>query len=151
MNYLKVAFFIMLILACLRDSAYHFFPLPLSFCRVNNRAFDNSFIIITISLVSYQATPINLKKGLLLANKYTPNPQYFACASPEVPIIQRESLVFLHDIGEGCFGKVYKGTKLRAIYCRIYKKSIYRYILETYLKKYISPNRIFDNHTIYFL
>lgn len=52
---------------------------------------------------------MNLKKGLLLANKYTPNPQYFSCASPEVPILQRESLVFLEDIGEGCFGKVYKG------------------------------------------
>ncbi|XP_020299419.1 muscle, skeletal receptor tyrosine-protein kinase-like isoform X2 [Pseudomyrmex gracilis] len=58
---------------------------------------------------SLYATPINLKKGLLLAHKYTPNPQYFTCASPEVPIIERESLVFLHDIGEGCFGKVYKG------------------------------------------
>ncbi|XP_029164341.1 high affinity nerve growth factor receptor-like [Nylanderia fulva] len=54
-------------------------------------------------------TPINLKKGLLLAHKYTPNPQYFTCTSPGVPIIQRESLIFLHDIGEGCFGKVYKG------------------------------------------
>ncbi|XP_043506683.1 tyrosine-protein kinase transmembrane receptor Ror-like isoform X3 [Frieseomelitta varia] len=58
---------------------------------------------------SLDATPINLKKGLLLANKYTPNPQYFSCASPEVAILQRESLVFLEDIGEGCFGKVYKG------------------------------------------
>ncbi|XP_034189337.2 tyrosine-protein kinase transmembrane receptor Ror isoform X3 [Osmia lignaria lignaria] len=34
---------------------------------------------------------------------------YFSCASPEVPILQRESLMFLQDIGEGCFGKVYKG------------------------------------------
>lgn len=58
---------------------------------------------------SLDGTPINLKKGLLLANKYTPNPQYFNCASPEVPILQRESLVFVQDIGEGCFGKVYKG------------------------------------------
>ncbi|XP_076750703.1 BDNF/NT-3 growth factors receptor [Xylocopa sonorina] len=58
---------------------------------------------------SLDGTPMNLKKGLLLANKYTPNPQYFSCASPEVPILQRESLVFLQDIGEGCFGKVYKG------------------------------------------
>ncbi|KAL6258099.1 hypothetical protein P5V15_010017 [Pogonomyrmex californicus] len=54
-------------------------------------------------------TPINLKKGILLAHKYTSNPQYFICNSPGVPIIQRESLTFLHDIGEGCFGKVYKG------------------------------------------
>ncbi|KAG7208766.1 hypothetical protein KM043_014960 [Ampulex compressa] len=58
---------------------------------------------------SLDATPMNLKKGLLLANKYTPNPQYFTCSSPEVPILQRDCLVFLHDIGEGCFGKVYKG------------------------------------------
>ncbi|XP_043789419.1 tyrosine-protein kinase transmembrane receptor Ror-like isoform X3 [Apis laboriosa] len=56
-----------------------------------------------------QGTPMNLKKGLLLANKYTPNPQYFSCASPEVSILQRESLAFLQEIGEGCFGKVYKG------------------------------------------
>ncbi|CAB0031053.1 unnamed protein product [Trichogramma brassicae] len=56
-----------------------------------------------------QATPMNLKTSLLLANKYTPNPQYFTCASPEVPILPRESLVFLQDIGEGCFGKVFKG------------------------------------------
>ncbi|XP_011704000.1 PREDICTED: tyrosine-protein kinase transmembrane receptor Ror-like [Wasmannia auropunctata] len=54
-------------------------------------------------------TPINLKKGLLLAHKYTSNPQYFTCTSPGVPIIERESLIFLHDLGEGCFGKVYKG------------------------------------------
>ncbi|XP_031843455.1 muscle, skeletal receptor tyrosine-protein kinase [Nomia melanderi] len=58
---------------------------------------------------SLDGTPMNLKKGLLLANKYTPNPQYFSCASPEVPIVQRESLIFVQDIGEGCFGKVYKG------------------------------------------
>ncbi|KAJ8680242.1 hypothetical protein QAD02_016029 [Eretmocerus hayati] len=56
-----------------------------------------------------EASPMNLKKSLLLANKYTPNPQYFTCASPEVPILLRDSLVFLHDIGEGCFGKVFKG------------------------------------------
>ncbi|XP_012536911.2 high affinity nerve growth factor receptor isoform X2 [Monomorium pharaonis] len=54
-------------------------------------------------------TPINLKKGLLLSHKYTSNPQYFTCNSSGVPIIQRESLIFLHDLGEGCFGKVYKG------------------------------------------
>ncbi|XP_016907662.1 muscle, skeletal receptor tyrosine protein kinase-like isoform X2 [Apis laboriosa] len=58
---------------------------------------------------SLDGTPMNLKKGLLLANKYTPNPQYFSCASPEVSILQRESLAFLQEIGEGCFGKVYKG------------------------------------------
>ncbi|XP_066597332.1 tyrosine-protein kinase transmembrane receptor Ror-like isoform X2 [Prorops nasuta] len=50
-----------------------------------------------------------LDKGLLMANKYTPNRQYFACNSPEVPILARDSLLFLNDIGEGCFGKVYKG------------------------------------------
>ncbi|OXU17605.1 hypothetical protein TSAR_008518 [Trichomalopsis sarcophagae] len=56
-----------------------------------------------------EASPMNLKTSLLLANKYTPNPQYFTCASPEVPILPRDSLVFLQDIGEGCFGKVFKG------------------------------------------
>ncbi|XP_011258486.1 high affinity nerve growth factor receptor isoform X2 [Camponotus floridanus] len=58
---------------------------------------------------SLDVTPISLKKGLLLAHKYTPNPQYFTCSSPGVAIIERESIIFLHDIGEGCFGKVYKG------------------------------------------
>lgn len=58
---------------------------------------------------SLNPSPMNLKKGLLLANKYTPNPQYFSCASPEVPMLRRDCFVFLHDIGEGCFGKVYKG------------------------------------------
>ncbi|XP_043682046.1 tyrosine-protein kinase transmembrane receptor Ror-like isoform X2 [Vespula pensylvanica] len=74
----------------------------------------NIFNIIKTSCIfllssTFQASPMNLKKGLLLANKYTPNPQYFSCTSPEVLILQRENLVFLHDIGEGCFGKVYKG------------------------------------------
>ncbi|KAK0093840.1 hypothetical protein PV326_012506 [Microctonus aethiopoides] len=54
-------------------------------------------------------SPFNLKKSVLLANKYTPNPQYFGCTPPEVPIICRDHLIFLYDIGEGCFGKVYKG------------------------------------------
>ncbi|XP_024941360.1 muscle, skeletal receptor tyrosine protein kinase isoform X2 [Cephus cinctus] len=58
---------------------------------------------------SLNPSPMNLKKGVLLANKYTPNPQYFTCISPEVPILRRDCLMFLHDIGEGCFGKVYKG------------------------------------------
>lgn len=74
----------------------------------------NIFNIVKASCIfslscTFQASPMNLKKGLLLANKYTPNPQYFSCTSPEVLILQRENLVFLHDIGEGCFGKVYKG------------------------------------------
>ncbi|XP_058807522.1 muscle, skeletal receptor tyrosine protein kinase-like isoform X2 [Phymastichus coffea] len=56
-----------------------------------------------------EASPMNLKTSLLLANKYTPNPQYFSYASPEVPILLRDSLTFLRDIGEGCFGKVFKG------------------------------------------
>ncbi|XP_026674758.1 tyrosine-protein kinase transmembrane receptor Ror-like [Ceratina calcarata] len=68
-----------------------------------------SYNVKSSSRNSLDGTPMNLKKGLLLANKYTPNPQYFSCASPEVPILQRESLLFLQDIGEGCFGKVYKG------------------------------------------
>ncbi|XP_012259968.2 muscle, skeletal receptor tyrosine-protein kinase-like [Athalia rosae] len=58
---------------------------------------------------SLNPSPMNLKKGLLQTNKYTPNPQYFVCGSPEVPILRRDCVVFLQDIGEGCFGKVYKG------------------------------------------
>lgn len=70
----------------------------------------------TFPLFSLQASPMNLKTSLLLANKYTPNPQYFTCSSPEVPILLRDSLVFLHDIGEGCFGNVYKGKRINRMY-----------------------------------
>ncbi|XP_043274530.1 muscle, skeletal receptor tyrosine-protein kinase-like isoform X2 [Venturia canescens] len=58
---------------------------------------------------SLDITPKSLKSGLLLANGYTPNLQYFGFAPPEIPILARESVVFLCDIGEGCFGKVFKG------------------------------------------
>lgn len=63
--------------------------------------------------LNLQVSPFNLKKSVLLANKYTPNPQYFGCTPPEVPIICRDHLIFLYDIGEGCFGKVYKGKEIK--------------------------------------
>lgn len=62
---------------------------------------------------------MNLKKGLL-ANKYTPNPQYFPCGPSEIHVIPRENLIFLHDIGEGCFGKVYKGIKYYLVNITVY-------------------------------
>ncbi|KZC04523.1 Muscle, skeletal receptor tyrosine protein kinase, partial [Dufourea novaeangliae] len=89
---------------------------------------------------SLDGTPMNLKRGLLLANKYTPNPQYFSCSSPEVPILQRESLVFVQDIGEGCFGKVYKGelctgdTK-EIVAIKVLKDSASREIEEDFMRE----------------
>jgi len=59
-----------------------------------------------------QPSPLSLSKGLLVPNRYTPNPQYSACAAPDtilVPQLSRDELCFLQEIGEGCFGKVYKG------------------------------------------
>jgi hypothetical protein len=62
-----------------------------------------------------QPSPLSLSKGLLVPNRYTPNPQYSACANPDavlVPQLPREKLFFLQEIGEGCFGKVYKGKDI---------------------------------------
>lgn len=62
-----------------------------------------------------QPSPLSLSKGLLVPNRYTPNPQYSACATPDtvlVPQLPREKLCFLQEIGEGCFGKVYKGKDI---------------------------------------
>lgn len=49
-----------------------------------------------------------MKKDALSPERYTPNPQYSACPTA-LPLLSRESLVFLQEIGEGCFGKVFKG------------------------------------------
>nr|XP_012136036.1 PREDICTED: muscle, skeletal receptor tyrosine protein kinase-like isoform X3 [Megachile rotundata] len=89
---------------------------------------------------SLDGTPMNLKKGVLLPNKYTPNPQYFSCPSPGVPILQRESLVLLQNIGEGCFGKVYKGelyvgdlTEVVAI--KVLKETASREVEEDFMRE----------------
>ncbi|GFG30260.1 hypothetical protein Cfor_11804, partial [Coptotermes formosanus] len=61
-------------------------------------------------------SPLSLSKGLLEPNRYTPNPQYSACSAPDtilVPQLPRDKLCFLQEIGEGCFGKVYKGEMRR--------------------------------------
>ncbi|XP_021942304.1 tyrosine-protein kinase transmembrane receptor Ror-like isoform X2 [Zootermopsis nevadensis] len=61
-------------------------------------------------------SPLSLSKGLLVPNRYTPNPQYSACAIPDtvlVPQLPRDTLCFLQEIGEGCFGKVHKGELRR--------------------------------------
>ncbi|KAK9879721.1 hypothetical protein WA026_006781 [Henosepilachna vigintioctopunctata] len=55
------------------------------------------------------ASPVNLKNNLLMSKRYAPNPQYTACAGTGVPLLKKETLKFLYEIGEGCFGKVYKG------------------------------------------
>ncbi|XP_046996583.1 muscle, skeletal receptor tyrosine protein kinase-like isoform X1 [Schistocerca americana] len=55
---------------------------------------------------------LSASKGLLEAERYTPNPQYTVCPAPAL-LLDRDSISFLHEIGEGCFGKVYKGELRR--------------------------------------
>lgn len=56
-----------------------------------------------------------MKKDALSPERYTPNPQYSACPTA-LPLLNRESLVFLQEIGEGCFGKVFKGNLFKFLY-----------------------------------
>ena len=88
---------------------------------INNNLYGN--LIVTFYLLFlpsvilfFQPSPVSLSKGLLVANRYTPNPQYSACSAPDavlVPQLPRDTLCFLQEIGEGCFGKVYKGNKIQ--------------------------------------
>ncbi|PSN47551.1 hypothetical protein C0J52_08384, partial [Blattella germanica] len=53
---------------------------------------------------SCSPSPLSLSKGLLVANRYTPNPQYSACSAPDtvlVPQLPRDTLCFVQEIGEG--------------------------------------------------
>ncbi|CAG9825456.1 unnamed protein product, partial [Phaedon cochleariae] len=59
-----------------------------------------------------RASPVNLKQSFLVAERYAPNPQYSACSAAGVPILKKETLSFLKEVGEGCFGKVFKGELL---------------------------------------
>lgn len=65
-----------------------------------------------------------MKKTFLMEERYTLNPQYTCTNTPEsigtgpdellipsVPIFSRDMINNLHKIGEGFFGKVYKGEK----------------------------------------
>lgn len=60
---------------------------------------------------SREASPVSLKKEILAPNCIS-NPQYFESAPSEILAIQSDNLMFLHLVGEGCFGKVYKGEWL---------------------------------------
>lgn len=57
-------------------------------------------------------SPISLKHSFLVPERYAPNPQYSACSASGVPILKKETLSFLNEVGEGCFGKVFKGELL---------------------------------------
>ncbi|CAH1992456.1 unnamed protein product [Acanthoscelides obtectus] len=80
-----------------------------------------SFVLLA-SIIAYcrrksrrnaaQASPINLKQSLLVAERYAPNPQYSTCSAAGVPVLRKETLSFLKEVGEGCFGKVFKGELL---------------------------------------
>ncbi|KAK7862225.1 hypothetical protein R5R35_011120 [Gryllus longicercus] len=67
-------------------------------------------------LVTLQPSPLSLNKGLLEAERYTPNPQYSALAAVgdalPAPALPRARLRLLNELGEGCFGKVFKGELL---------------------------------------
>ncbi|KAL1513438.1 hypothetical protein ABEB36_002849 [Hypothenemus hampei] len=58
-------------------------------------------------------SPVNLKHSLLIPERYAPNPQYSSCCSTDVPVIRKETLKFLNELGEGCFGKVFKGELVK--------------------------------------
>lgn len=61
--------------------------------------------------------PLKLPEGLLSKDCYAPNPQYSPCSLSElspahsIPLLPRDHITFFHEIGEGCFGKVYKGKE----------------------------------------
>ncbi|GLG92358.1 Tyrosine-protein kinase transmembrane receptor Ror [Gryllus bimaculatus] len=67
---------------------------------------------------SCSPSPLSLNKGLLEAERYTPNPQYSALAAVgdalPAPALPRARLRLLNELGEGCFGKVFKGELLAA-------------------------------------
>lgn len=60
---------------------------------------------------------MQLTEGVLMEERYTTNPQYTSAgASSEtvpstVPLIERSTITDLQEIGEGFFGKVYKGVR----------------------------------------
>ncbi|KAI5737649.1 hypothetical protein M8J76_015383 [Diaphorina citri] len=57
--------------------------------------------------------PMAFNKELLDEDRYTSNPLYtsssMSSSDTPVPILSREAVTFSTEIGEGCFGKVFKG------------------------------------------
>ncbi|KAF5277699.1 hypothetical protein FQR65_LT03679 [Abscondita terminalis] len=87
-------------------------------------------------------SPIVLKRSLLIPERYAPNPQYSACSSTSVPIIQRDTLKFLNEIGEGCFGKVFKGelqvetiNEIDIVAIKVLKESATREVEEDFFRE----------------
>ncbi|KAB0797941.1 hypothetical protein PPYR_08934 [Photinus pyralis] len=88
------------------------------------------------------SSPIVLKRSFLVPERYAPNPQYSACSSSSVPIIQRESLKFLNELGEGCFGKVFKGElqiessyQVEVVAIKVLKESASREVEEDFFRE----------------
>ncbi|XP_073995280.1 muscle, skeletal receptor tyrosine protein kinase-like [Rhodnius prolixus] len=108
------------------------FPIPLLVATVMLVALMSAVILFTVCCYTKykkkrradmngkrrrgQNAPMSLSNSLLPADRYATNPQYMISEpeqpqSPPVPLpaLSRDSLTFSHVIGEGCFGKVYKG------------------------------------------
>uniref|UniRef100_A0A1B6KVD3 Protein kinase domain-containing protein n=1 Tax=Graphocephala atropunctata TaxID=36148 RepID=A0A1B6KVD3_9HEMI len=90
--------------------------------------------------------PHNLSKGLLAVERYAPNPQYTPCsltdlsAALSMAILQRDHITFQQDIGEGCFGKVFKGelkteTQVETVAIKVLKESATREAEEDFMRE----------------
>ncbi|RZF41051.1 hypothetical protein LSTR_LSTR002683 [Laodelphax striatellus] len=85
--------------------------------------------------------PVSLRKSLLEQERYITNPQYTPCTLPSVPLLPRESLTLLEDIGEGCFGKVFKGEMrgeeigLRIVAIKVLKEAATKEAEEEFMRE----------------
>ncbi|KAK5646760.1 hypothetical protein RI129_005224 [Pyrocoelia pectoralis] len=101
------------------------------------------------------SSPIVLKRSFLVPERYAPNPQYSACSSSSVPVIQRETLKFLNEIGEGCFGKVFKGelqiessNKIEVVAIKVLKESATREVEEDFFREVDIMSAFRHNHIL---
>ena len=83
--------------------------------------------------VSFPWLQSPLKSNSQLGYNFANNPNYFTQAPDTLPLhtmavqlIGKEQIHFLGELGEGCFGKVYKGKKF-VFLVFFYKKIFYNY------------------------
>lgn len=80
-----------------------------------------------------------------MAERYAPNPQYTVCTGNGVPLLRKETLKFISEIGEGCFGKVFKGNLIK------YKIKYIIILCNYLLRKHIHGVAYLDNLKINYL